>query len=222
MHRRKLRPTAGGLALGAALALVPVAWAGAPPEEFSADLIQRNATGAQLALAHLYVSHGRVRLETPEASAGYFLIDGELGSTLFVRPAQQVFMDARASSALTQVFVPVDPSDPCRSWRTAAENAGVTDGGAGFHCERTPAADRGAAHTIGYRLAVAGEASERWFDTELGFPVGYRLSDGTSTRLEHLRRAPQPQELFVIPAGYRASDPRALIERIKHSDVWAE
>jgi hypothetical protein len=31
----------------------------------------------------------------------------------------------------------------------------------------------------------------------------------------------QPTELFALPPGYQHFDPQALIERIKHSDVWA-
>jgi hypothetical protein len=49
-----------------------------------------------------------------------------------------------------------------------------------------------------------------------------RMSDGATLTLERMRVEAQPADLFAVPAGYRKSDVRALIERIKHSDVWVE
>jgi hypothetical protein len=40
--------------------------------------------------------------------------------------------------------------------------------------------------------------------------------------LEHIRIEAQPAGLFDIPPGFRKLDPRALIERIKHSDSWVD
>jgi hypothetical protein len=48
------------------------------------------------------------------------------------------------------------------------------------------------------------------------------MDDGTSFTLENIRVAAQSPELFAIPSSYRKLDPRALIERMKHSDVWVE
>src|ERR1700735_2705084 len=98
--------------------------------EFSADIVSRDAHGVSVGTgARLYVANRRVRIETPEASAGFFLMDGAAGTAFFVRPAQQLFMDAKQSTRLTQLFVPVDPNDPCRQWRTAATIAGVPGAG---------------------------------------------------------------------------------------------
>jgi hypothetical protein len=32
----------------------------------------------------------------------------------------------------------------------------------------------------------------------------------------------QPANRFAIPPGFRSFDPRALIERVKHSDAWVD
>lgn len=48
-----------------------------------------------------------------------------------------------------------------------------------------------------------------------------RTGDGSTVTLEHLERGVQPTQLFTVPAGYRRLDPRALIERMRRSDVWA-
>jgi hypothetical protein len=188
--------------------------------EFSADIVSRDADGAQLgASGKLYVTNGRVRIETPEAAAGFFLIAGN--GALFVRPAQQIFADARQLSRLTRIFIPVDPNDPCPQWQAAARNAGGADGE--WHC------NRGGATLIDGRPATEcritspdRDASRRWIDASIGFPIRVRMDDGTSLTLENIRIAAQSPELFAIPPAYRKLDPHALIERIKHSDVWVE
>jgi hypothetical protein len=59
-----------------------------------------------------------------------------------------------------------------------------------------------------------------WVDPDLEFPIKLRAADGTTIALEHIRLKAQPASLFAMPPGYRKSDPQALIDRIKHSDVW--
>jgi hypothetical protein len=183
--------------------------------EFSADIVSRDAAGVQIGAAgKLYVAGGKVRIETPEAAAGFFLIDGT--AALFVRPGQQIFMDARQSSRLTRIFIAVDPNDPCPQWRAAAQND------SGWHCELIGAAVLDGRATAECRVTFAQDVSRRWIDASLGFPIRVQMDDGTSFTLENIRVATQSPELFAIPSSYRKLDPRALIERIKHSDVWVE
>jgi hypothetical protein len=192
--------------------------------QFSADIVSRDAAGKVVGrIAKLYAANRRVRIEITEAHAEFFLIDGDTGNALFVRPAQQVFMDARQSTLLTQIFVPVDPADPCRQWQATARNAGVPNGGGDWRCARIDAQVIDGRGTIEYRVASPDDAaSQRWIDQELEFPVKLRSADGTSIALEHIRLEPQPASLFAVPSSYRKFEPQALIERIKHSDVWAE
>jgi hypothetical protein len=205
-----------GTFLASSLALTCAgAWpAAAAPREFSADLVTRDAAGALGASGTLQAANHRVRIETAEATAGYFLIDGDAGTAFFVRPAQQLFMDARQSTRLTRVFVSVDPHDPCPQWQAAEKSAGVPDAAGGWRCTRISAGE--------YRVVAAdGSVSQRWIDRDLGFPVKLRAADGTTITLEHIRVAAQPAGLFDLPPGYRKFDPQAIVDRIKHSDVWA-
>jgi hypothetical protein len=192
--------------------------------DFSADIVSRDAAGsAQGAAARVYVSNHKVRIETPEASAGFILIDGDAGTAYFVRPAQQLFMDAKQSSRFTQIFVPIDTNDPCRQWQAAAKNAGVPDAGGEWRCERVGAAHNNDRGTIEFNVIAPGQrTSELWIDPKLEFPVRLRATDGSTMSLEHIRLEAQPAGLFSIPPGFRKLDPQALIERIKHSDVWVE
>jgi hypothetical protein len=191
--------------------------------EFSADIVSRDAAGLAMgAAAKLYVSNHKVRIETPEASGGFLLIDGDAGTAHFVRPTQQVFMDAKQSSRLTQIFVPLDPKDPCRQWQAAAATAGVLNAGGEWRCERIADELVGDRRAIRYHVASADSSSLRWIDSDLEFPVKLLAADGTTIALEHIRIEAQPARLFDIPPGFRKLDPRALIERIKHSDAWVD
>jgi hypothetical protein len=204
-----------------------------PPREFSADIVSRDAAGTLLGgSARLYASGRKVRIETPEVPAGFFLIGGDLGSALFVGTTQRVFMNAKQSTRLTQIFVPVDPHDPCPQWRAAAQNAGVPGMAGGWRCTRADGADGdgtdaadagGGGHgIIEYRVDSPDQNSGlRWIDPRLEFPVKLKAADGGTIALENIRVEAQPANLFAIPAGFRKFDPQGLIDRIKHSDVWA-
>jgi hypothetical protein len=194
-----------------------------PAIEFSADIVNRDAAGLAMgAAAKLYVSNHKVRIETPEAAAGFLLIDADAGTTYFVRPAQKIFMDAKQSSLLTQIFVPVDVMDPCRRWQAAAGTAGVPNAGGEWRCERISDELVGERRATLYRVASAQSASRRWIDSKLEFPLKLLAADGTTIALEHIRIEAQPAGLFDLPPGFRKLDPRALIERIKHSDAWVD
>jgi hypothetical protein len=191
--------------------------------EFSAQIIGRDAAGLTLgAGAKIYVANRMVRIESSESPDGFFLIDAGKGTASFVLPRQRVFMDARQSSRLTQVFVPIDMDDPCPQWRAAADLAKALHAMDQWRCERGGGTAADGDRTVAYRVAAAQGADLRWIDSDLKFPVRQRADDGTTLTLEGLRIEAQPADLFVIPSGFRRLDPQALIERIKHSDVWVD
>jgi hypothetical protein len=192
--------------------------------DFSADIVSRDAAGVQIGTsAKLYVADDKVRIEAPEAATGFFLIDGKTDAAVFVRPSQKIYTDARQSSRLTRLFVPVDVDNPCPQWQAAAQNAGVPGADGEWHCERIEAGTMDGRPTTECRvMAPDQDSSRRWIDSSLGFPVRVRMSDGASFALENIRIGAQSAELFVVPPTYRKLDPHALIERIKHSDVWVE
>jgi hypothetical protein len=212
------------LVFGVALTLMMATVSAAPParHQFSADIVSRDVAGRVTGSARLYVADRKVRIETTEASAGFFLIDGATGTALFVRPAQRVFMDAKRSTPLTQIFVPVDSIHPCRAWQASAQNADVPGAGGNWQCARIDAASIGRHATLEYDVISPDRTqSRRWIDPQLAFPIKVRAADGTTIALEHLRMEPQLQSLFAVPPSFNKLDPQALIDRIKQSDVWA-
>jgi hypothetical protein len=214
------------MALCLALALTSAATPAEPKSarEFSADIASRDAAGTAIGTgARLYAANGKVRIETPEVPTGFFLIDSQAGNALFVRPAQRIYMDSKQSTPLTQIFVPVDPNDPCPQWRAAAIQAGVPGADGAWRCKRIDTAIVGGRGTIEYRVvSPQQQSSRRWIAPDLGFPVKLGAADGTTVLLENIRTEAQPVSLFAVPQGFRKLDPQALIDRIKHSDVWVE
>jgi hypothetical protein len=84
--------------------------------------------------------------------------------------------------------------------------------------ERAKTASIDGRGTVEYTsTSPAQESTQRWIAADLEFPVKVRMSDGATLTLEHIRVEAQPAALFGLPGGYRKSDTRALIERIKHS-----
>lgn len=207
------------LILGLASALAFASPTPLTTPDFSADIVTHDAAGSVLNPgARLYASNGKVRIETPEATTGFFLIDAESTTALFIRPAQRIFMDARQSTRLTQLFLQVDPRDPCERWQAAAKNAGAPVAGDDWHCERVRAG-----RDVEYRVGSnPRNSTQRWIDPKLSFPVKVRIADGTILELEHIKEEPQPAQLFAVPTDFHKLDPQALINRIKQSDVWVE
>jgi hypothetical protein len=171
-----------------------------PSPQFSAYIVRRDSAGAMVGpAAKLYVSDFKTRIDEPEASGGFFITDAQAGTALFVRSAQRVFMDAKQSTPLTRIFIRVDPHEPCRQWEAAALIAGIAGAG-NWRCDSVRAAAD--------------------IDPGLHFPIKWKSPDGGTFVLENIRTEAQPAGLFAVPAGFRKLDPQALIEQIKHSDVW--
>ncbi len=105
------------------------------PPSFSADIVSLDSDGALLTTtAKLFAANHKVRIEMAGAADSFFIGDVGAGTTLVVRPSQRLYMDARQSNFLTQIFVWVDPRDPCRQWQAAAATAGVPTT-RDWHCE---------------------------------------------------------------------------------------
>ncbi len=193
----------------------------AQAQQFSADLVMTLHDGASAAPAgRLRVSDGRLRLDTPELADGFFLVNAAKPTAYFVRPGTRIFMDAKQSSRLTRLFVPVDPDNPCPQWQAMAKLAGVVGQGE-WRCERADEETIGTHSVIGYRVVpVAGHEFLGWIDATRKFPLRIKTEDGAVISAENIRDEPQPVQLFEMPANFRKFDPQAVIQQIKQSDVW--
>ncbi|MCA1552692.1 hypothetical protein I6F36_38895, partial [Bradyrhizobium sp. BRP19] len=106
----------------------------AAAQQFSADIATMR--GEQAArIGSVRVSENKVRIETADFADGFFLVEVATPAAYFVRPRAKVFMDARQSTPLTRMFVPVDPDEPCRQWQMMASLAAPVDPDT-WHCGR--------------------------------------------------------------------------------------
>jgi hypothetical protein len=212
------------LSLAAMLAALLFFGDAARAQEFAGDLVGSDASGKTMqAVGKIFVAKGTVRIETRELADGYFLIPRRQGAAYFVRPAQRVFMDAKQSSQLTQFFIPVDPDNPCRQWRVAAQIAGSKDGDGEWRCDRLGTESVDGRTGIKYRAVVSPDKTiHGWIDRELKIPLRMQSGEGAVNKIRNLKIGQQESAVFQMPDGYRKFDPQLLIERIKQSDVWVE
>jgi hypothetical protein len=196
--------------------------AAARAQQFSADLVSTR-NGAAISVGKLRTLNNKVRIETAEFPDGFFVSDGSTRVSWFARPHARIFMDARQSSWMVQMFVPVDPNDPCQQWRSMARVAGTADQDNQWRCEHAGQETLDGRSVARFRIILSADQEMLgWIDPELKFPLKIRREDGTTAVVENILEAPQPAPLFEIPAGFSKFDPETLIKRIKQSDVWVE
>jgi hypothetical protein len=220
---RRVRSRASQTRLAIAmLAALLATDAAASAQQFSAKLARRDADG-RITEGRLAVGGDKVRIEAPDLPNGFFIVRGDAKAAYFVQPDRRVFMDARQSSLLTEILVPVDPDAPCPQWQAMAEISGSAEGGAAWRCDRIGAETRDGRASVRYAMtSPRGRHYSGWIDQRLRFVVRIEADDGTTTELIDVREAPQPDSAFEIPAGLHKFDPRQLMELMKHSDVWVD
>jgi hypothetical protein len=225
---RTLAAAAFALLIGGHAGAVRADTAAATPQ-FSADIVDTRADGSKRPLGEsgkLYVSGGKIRIDRADASGTNFLIDADQPSAYVVAPAERLYMDAKQSSLLTELFVPVDPASPCAAWQAMAKLAGDTgeDGSGIWQCLVAEAPDevdgREAAKVT--LISPRGAVRTGWIDATLHFLVRLETPDGAAIVLHNIVPAPQPDRLFALPSGLRKYDPAQLLARVKQSDVWVE
>jgi len=202
---------------GAALGILSVSVA-AQAQQFSADIVRQGGAVATPA-GRLRVLDSKARIETPEFADGFFLVDAAKPSAYFVRPAARIYMDARQSSELIRLLVPVNPDEPCQQWQAMAHLAGLAEHG-DWRCELAGEEEIDG-HQVNVFHAVFGSAQIfGWIDRARKFPLRIKTEDGGIIALEQIEDEPQAASLFEPPSNFRKFRPEALIEQIKQSDVW--
>jgi hypothetical protein len=213
------------LALLCAALLPFAAVPAAEAQEFSATIVSTTLEGDQTNAGpgHVRVADGKVRLELPDFPDGYFLIDPTANIADFVRPARRVFMEARQSSRLAQLLIPVDPEAPCRQWQTVAVITKLSGPQESWQCTASGTERIGGRDTLRYlTVAPDGHPYDVWIDPALKFAVKIRAEVHAVITVTDIKEGPQPATAFDIPAGFSKFDPQGLIDRLKQSDVWVE
>lgn len=206
-----------GLAANATLSGRP-----AQAQQFSAEIVSRSADGDIVGKpAKLYVADRKVRIETPDLPHHVLIVDGAVPAAYAVAPAQRIFMNAKQSSRLTRLFVPLDPDNPCPQWHAMADVAGLAEPGE-WHCNAEGRETVEERSTVKFSVASPLGHRTGWVDPQLKFPLKIETEDGAVLAVQNIEEGPQPAERFEIPANYKKYDPHQLIEYLKHTDVWVE
>ena len=221
-HRGRISRTisrAIGLATAIFVVVVPKV---ASAQQFSAELSRRDAAG-QISKGLLLVAGDNIRIEAPDLRSGFFLVRTDAKTVYFVQPDRQVFMDARQSSVLTELLVPVDPDAPCLKWQEMAQISGSAAGGAAWQCNRAATETHDGHAILKYDMtSPRGRHYSSWIDPRLRYVVRIESYDGNTTELKNVLEAPQQDSAFTMPTGLRKFDPARLMDIVKHSDVWVD
>jgi hypothetical protein len=169
---------------------------------------------------------GKIRIETPDFSDGFFVSDSSNHVSYF--PCQ-LFCTAKrprfhggTAIKLAGFDVRVGRSRrPCKRWRSMAKVAGAQ--GDERRCERDGQEIIDGRHAVHYRIIPSSDREmSGWVDPNLKFPLKIQKEDGTTALVANMKEGPQPASLFEIPTDFRKFDPEALIRRIEQSDMWVE
>jgi hypothetical protein len=216
------RLTAHSLWWKCAILVVACCGTAAQAQQFSADLVS-TGNRAAASVGKIRALDDKVRIETPDFPDGFFLSEASHYFSYFARPNARIYMDARQSSWLVAMLVPVDPDDPCPRWRGMVVASGAEDRNGQWRCERAGEEILAGRKLVRYRIiSSSGRQTIGWIDPDLKFPLKIQKEDGTAAVVGNIQQGPQPEPLFEIPAGFRKFDPAELIKRIKQSDVWVE
>jgi len=203
-----------------ALAVLGALCGSAQAQSFSADIVAYTVGGVKANTGRVQVNAEKVRIEAPDLPQGFFVANATRKTAYYVRPVHYIYMDAKQSSLLTQILVPLDPEDPCEQWH---EMAKVADAPTGWQCTRLGHETINGHLTVLYRvISPRGTSNLAWIDTKRKLLVKYRGEDGSGIEVTNIDDAPQDEALFKIPHNYEKFDPQELIARVKQSDVWVE
>lgn len=219
---RMARTTSTSISLATAMLVAVLVPKVAAAQQFSAELSRRDAAG-QVSKGRLLVAGDKIRIEAPDLQTGFFLVRTDARTAYFVQPDRHVFMDARQSSVLTELLVPLDPDAPCLQWQEMAQISGSATGGAAWQCDRIGAETHDGHTIVKYNMtSPRGRHYSGWIDPHLRYVVRIEAHDGSTTELKNVQEAPQPDSAFTMPAGVQKFDPMQLMEIAKHSDVWVD
>ncbi len=144
----------------------------------------------------------KARIEAPDLQSGFFLVRTDAKTVYFVQPDRQVFMDARQSSVLTELLVPVDPDAPCPKWQEMAQISGSAAAVRRGNAIASPSRRTMAMPSVKYDMtSPRGKHYSSWIDPQLRYVVRIESYDGSTTELKNVQEAPQPDSAFDDAGG---------------------
>lgn len=147
----------------------------------------------------LYVSNGKVRLETRGLIGTILLVDREEESAYAMLPSKKEY--ELLAGGLSEYFAVKDPENACPEWQKATRQK--------ILCEKLGHEVIGSRDTVKYKNKNASDfaTSAVWIDSALKFVLKWE-SESTCAELRNIQEGQQPADLFNLPSSYTVVQPR--------------
>jgi hypothetical protein len=167
-------------------------------EDFSADIV--NLKVASPFPTKIFVTKGKLRFQQQDRAgnpSSIMLVDLAALTSVVLIPQQHLYVKETKPQIPGQgvaFFQPTDAANACAAWQTIGELKGK--------CRKVGSEMAGGRDTLKYENIDADKTkSDIWIDPKLHFPI--KWDDPVGAReLRNINQAPQPADLFEIPAGY--------------------
>lgn len=178
-------------------------------QDFSADVLylpsdSRNAASDRASTsAHnpskLFVSNGKIRLETRGPDGAVLIVNEEKEGTLALFPAKKQYEPL--DGGLSEYFRVVNAENACPDWEKAAAQK--------VRCERIGDEIVNGRNTVKYRNTRGSDVaiSSVWIDAATKFVVKWEGID-TAVELRNIVEGKQASDLFLLPPDYDLPKPR--------------
>jgi hypothetical protein len=178
-------------------------------QDFSADVFYlpadtRNAASDVASTsAHspskLYVSSGKIRLDTRGPDGAVLIVNEEKEGTFALFPAKKQY--ERLDGGPSEYFRVVDTENACPDWERAAAQK--------ISCERVGDEIVNGRNTVKYRNTRGSDVpvSSVWIDVATKFVVKWE-GVGTAVELRGIVEGKQASDLFLLPPDYDIPKPR--------------
>ena len=178
-------------------------------QDFSADVVYLPRAGSAALPSgtdgsghnpsKLYVSNGKMRLETHGLISTILLVNRDGESAYAVFPARKEYEPLAAG--LSEYFPVKDVENACPDWQKAA--------GQQISCEKVGYEVIAGRQTVKYKNKNASDfaTSAVWIDSVLKFVVKWEGAS-TSAELRNLQEGQQEANLFTLPSGFSTVQPR--------------
>jgi hypothetical protein len=178
-------------------------------QDFSADVVYLPASSSDVlssdtdvtghSPSNLYVSNGKMRLETHGLIGTILLVNREQESAYAMFPSRKEYEPL--ARGLSEYFPVKDVENACPDWQMAA--------GQQISCERVGSEVMGGRQAVKYKNKNASDfaTSAVWIDAALKFVVKWE-GNSTCAELRNIQEGQQAADLFTLPSGYSTVQPR--------------
>jgi len=179
-------------------------------QDFSAEVVYvtpsakgqaATASPARHEPSKLYVSKGKMRLETNGLTGTVLLVDNEAHETVALFPTQKAFQPLASAPSL--YFRVDDAENACADWQNHSDRK--------LDCEKAGHETLDGRDTVKYKnkaVTPASPVSAIWIDPTLNFVIKWEDPDGGAELRKITKEENLVSTLFEVPKGYDQMRPK--------------